>query len=183
MLRWRQNGRWWWMLVAGFGAAQAFTTVTAHTVLIAIFGVWWLGDWALRRRRDACRCPAPVGATVGRRGGLCGRCWWLAPAHALTIHTLLAARWRPAITSTAVGGFTSPFFTGFWGLVFSPYRGLFWHTPLFTARAPHRARTFVRRQRSVAHLIVALSAALTACTACGGCGGAALRGATLPRYR
>ena len=30
-------------------------------------------------------------------------------------------------------GFTTPFLIGFWGLVFSPYRGVFWHTPLFVA--------------------------------------------------
>ena len=159
MLRWRQNGRWWWMLIAGFGAAQAFTTVTAHAVLIALFGVWWLGDWALRRRRDAQMPGAGWGSLLA---GVAAFAAPLLVAGALLMLYNFVRFGSPLETGyhfDSGEGFTSPFLAGFWGLVFSPYRGLFWHTPLFIASLIAFV-PFVRRQRSVAILIAALSAAL-----------------------
>jgi hypothetical protein len=71
----------------------------------------------------------------------------------------LATASKPAITSTAAKVSSTPFLTGFWGLIFSPYRGVFWHTPLFIASVVAFV-PFVRRHRSEALLIALLSGVL-----------------------
>ena len=159
MLAWQQSGRWRWMLLAGLGAALALATVTAHAVLIAIFGIWWLAGWAIRRRRDA----QPAGSRWGS---------FLAAVVAFALPLLAVGALLMVYNFVRFGspletgyhfdsgeGFTTPFLTGFWGLLVSPYRGLFWHTPLFVASLIAFV-PFVQRQRSVGVLIAALSAAL-----------------------
>ena len=54
-------------------------------------------------------------------------------------------------------GFTTPIWQGFWGLLFSPYRSVFLHTPLFIASAIAFV-PFVRRHRSEGIVIGARSA-------------------------
>ena len=53
-------------------------------------------------------------------------------------------------------GFTTPIWQGFWGLIFSPYRGVFWHTPLFLASL-FAYIPFLRRHRSEGIAIGGLS--------------------------
>ncbi len=56
-------------------------------------------------------------------------------------------------------GFTTPILQGLYGLVLSPYRGVFWFTPLFIASAAAFA-PFVRRHRLEGILIAAMSLVL-----------------------
>ena len=56
-------------------------------------------------------------------------------------------------------GFTTPILQGLWGLLGSPYRGVFWHTPLFLASL-FALVPFTRRHRAEGITIIALSVAL-----------------------
>jgi hypothetical protein len=56
-------------------------------------------------------------------------------------------------------GFTTPIDQGFWGLIFSPYRGVFWHTPLFFATL-FAFVPFLRRHRLEALTVGTLSLVL-----------------------
>ena len=150
LLAWRQQGRWWWAALAGLGAGVAVATVTAHALLIAWLVAWWVGDWLLRRQ--------PPG---GRRlvfGGL-----------AFAIPLGIAGALLLAYNGVRFGnpfdtgyhfesgeGFTAPIWQGFWGLIFSPYRGVFWHTPLFLASLLAYV-PFLRRHRSEGIAIGGLS--------------------------
>jgi hypothetical protein len=157
MTAWRRNRGWWWMALAGVGAAVAITTVTAHTLLIATFGGWWLVDWLLRRR-------------AGEEAGAVKA--WLAGAAAFMLPLLAATALLALYNYVRFGdifatgyhfdsgeGFSTPFLAGFWGLIFSPYRGVFWHTPLFIASVVVFV-PFMRRHRSEALLIALLSGVL-----------------------
>jgi hypothetical protein len=153
MLAWRQVGRWGWLAVAGISAGVALATVTAHALLIGVLALWLVGDWYFRRR--------PFGA----RRLLLGLAAFAVP---LAITGLLLMAYNAARFGNPFDtgyhfdsgeGFTSPIWQGFWGLIFSPYRGLFWHTPLFFASLVG-AVPFVRRHRSEAIAIGAMSAVL-----------------------
>lgn len=159
MVAWRRAGRWWWMAIAGIGAGVAFATVTAHALLIAIFGGWWFVDWLLHRRR------APSAAANGPTH-------WLLAAAAFVVPILAAAALLALYNFVRFGspfdtgyhfdageGFTNPLLSGLWGLIASPYRGVFWHTPLFFASAA-AFFMFVRRHRSESILIALLSVVL-----------------------
>jgi hypothetical protein len=56
-------------------------------------------------------------------------------------------------------GFTTPIWQGFWGLIASPYRGVFWHTPIFILSL-FAFPAFVRRHRAAGIVIAALSLVL-----------------------
>ncbi|MEX1019893.1 MAG: hypothetical protein WDZ49_09560 [Litorilinea sp.] len=56
-------------------------------------------------------------------------------------------------------GFSTPLLEGLWGLLISPYRGVFWHTPLFILSL-FSLPVFLRRHRLEAASIVAGSALL-----------------------
>lgn len=153
MLAWRQHGRWVWMFVAGIGAATAVATVTAHALLIALLGGWWLVDWFVRGRKFS----------VSRL--LLGLAAFAAP---LAVAGLLLMGYNFARFGNAFDtgyhfdtgeGFTNPILSGLWGLLFSPYRSVFLHTPLFIASLIGLA-LFVRRHRSEGSIIVLMSAAL-----------------------
>ena len=153
ILAWRQNGRWLWMLVAGIGAATAVTTVTAHTLLIAVLGGWWLVDWFVR----------------GRPGGiarvLLGLSAFMAPlilAGLLLMGYNFVRFGNPFDTGyhfDSGEGFNNPLWLGLWGLLFSPYRSLFLHTPLFLVSLVGFV-PFFRRARSVALVILIMSVTL-----------------------
>lgn len=157
MATWRRLGGWWWLALAGVGAAVALTTVTAHMLLIAVFGGWWLVDWLWRRRTDAA-----TGAVTA----------WLAGAAAFVTPIVVGGALLALYNYVRFGdvfetgyhfdsgeGFSTPFLAGFWGLIFSPYRGVFWHTPLLIASIVAFA-PFGRRHRSEAILIALLSGVL-----------------------
>lgn len=161
MIAWRRNGHWWWMALAGGGAGLAVATVTAHALLIALFTGWWLVDWFLRRRR------APDAATSSFSQWAISAVAFVAPiliAGALLALYNFVRFGNPFETGyhfDAGEGFTNPLLSGLWGLLISPYRGVFWHTPLFLASIIVYV-PFVRRHRSEGVLIALLSVVLIA---------------------
>jgi hypothetical protein len=88
-------------------------------------------------------------------GSRCQRayCWWP------TTWPALAARSTTGYHFESGEGFTTPIWQGLWGLLFSPYRSVFLHTPLFVASVLAFV-PFYRRHRSEALAIAALSLAL-----------------------
>jgi len=153
LLAWRQSGRWWWMAVAGAGAGVAVATVNAHAALIAVLVTWIVVDWAVRRR--------PVAARTLMLG-------LLAFAGPLLVSGLLLMAYNLARFGGPFDtgyhfdsgeGFTTPIWQGLWGLLFSPYRSVFLHTPLFIASVLAFV-PFVRRHRSEGIAIGVLSAVL-----------------------
>jgi hypothetical protein len=153
ILAWRQHGRWPWLLVAGIGAATAVATVTAHAVLIAVLGGWWLVDWFVR------------GRPFGLPRLLLGLGAFAAPvivAGLLLMAYNFARFGNPFDTGyhfDSGEGFNNPLLSGLWGLLFSPYRSVLLHTPLFLASLVGFV-PFLRRHRSEGSVILLLSAAL-----------------------
>ncbi|MGL4651819.1 MAG: phospholipid carrier-dependent glycosyltransferase, partial [Caldilineaceae bacterium] len=126
ILHWRKSGQWPWMLAAGAGAGLAVATVTAHAVLVGILGIYALvALW--QRRSDGWRS-------------------LLLAAGCFALPLLLAGGLLLGYNAVRFGnpfdtgyhfdsgeGFTTPIWEGFWGLIFSPYRSVFLHTPLLIA--------------------------------------------------
>lgn len=158
MLSWQATKRWWWMAIAGGGAGLALTAVTAHVLLIVVFAGWWLVDWLLRRQRS-------VDEVVDIRRWAIAAVVFAAPivaAGALLMLYNFVRFGNPFDTGyhfDAGEGFTNPLLSGLWGLLVSPYRGVFWHTPLLIASLAAFV-FFVRRHRSEGVLIVLLSIVL-----------------------
>jgi hypothetical protein len=136
LLSFRRTGQHYWLVAAGCAAGVAMTTVVAHTVLLAIFGLYLLTFFVYKRPAD------PAGAPVlAERQTLVTRLLVAVAAFATPI--LIAGGlllWYNAVrfgsplsTGYHFGsgeGFSTPLLEGLWGLLVSPYRGVFWHTPL-----------------------------------------------------
>jgi hypothetical protein len=134
-LVWLQRGRYWAAGVSGVGAGITLTTVTAHAPLILLLAVYAFGTpWAIWLRRRAAGAPQPDLA------------YWLRGVLAFAAPLLMGAALLLAYNAARFGspfdtgyhfdegeGFTTPLLTGLWGLLLSPYRGVFWFTPLFVA--------------------------------------------------
>lgn len=155
ILSWKKDGHWQWLAAAGVGAGLAITTVSAHTVLVAILGVYLASAWWQRRAQGK----ADTAATL--RGALA----FGAPI-AVAAALLLLYNWLRFGSPFDTGyhfdtgeGFTTPIWQGLWGLLFSPYRSLFLHTPLFIASVAAFV-PFLRRHRAEGITIGALSLAL-----------------------
>ena len=153
LLAWRQTGRVRWLVTAGLGASAAVATVNAHALLIGVLFVWAVVDW-LRSGRN-----------LGVRFGLSRLGAFAAPL-VVTGLLLLAYNLVRFGSPFATGyhfesgeGFTTPIWQGLWGLLFSPYRSVFLHTPLFIASVLASV-PFYRRHRSEALAIAALSVTL-----------------------
>jgi hypothetical protein len=153
LLAWRQGASTRWLIVAGIGAGVAIATVNAHAVLIAVLLVWWIADWMLNGR--------PFGSGKG-----------LHRLAAFAVPVLVAGVLLVAYNFVRFGspldtgyhfdsgeGFTTPIWQGFWGLLFSPYRSTFLHTPLFIA-SMFAFIPFWRRHRREATAIAAISLVL-----------------------
>lgn len=154
LLSWQRTRNVLWSAVAGVGAGLAVTTVTAHAVAVAVLigyavAAWWWGE---------------------RRGGAPG--FWAGSALAFALPLVLAGGlvlWYnemrfgdPFNTGYHFGsgeGFSAPLWQGLWGLVVSPYRGLFWFTPLFLAGVASLP-AFARRHRLEAIATGVMSLAL-----------------------
>ena len=159
MLAWRQSGRWWWMAVAGVSAGAVLATVNAHSVLIGILAAWIVVDWLLRtRKRDSTE-------PVHRSQLLAGLAAFAVPivlAGGLLMLYNFARFGNPLETGyhfASGEGFTAPLWQGLWGLLFSPYRSVFLHTPLFLASVVAFV-PFLRRHRSEGIVIATLSVVL-----------------------
>jgi hypothetical protein len=156
VLAYRDQGRVGWMWLAGLGAALAIATVVAHTTLLLVLGMYWLmgvltgappsdgkGGSAFLRH---------LGAGIG----------FLVPIVVVGL-LLLAYNFLRFGSLFDTGyhfdsgeGFTAAAIDGAWGLLLSPYRGVFWHTPLFLA-ALFFFPAFLRRHATEATVILALS--------------------------
>ena len=134
-LVWRQRGRLWAAILSGVGAGITIATVTAHTPLIVWLALYGFGaPWLLWWRGRASGAPKPPLARWLR--GVVG----FATPLLITGGLLLAYNAMRFGSPFDTGyhfdqgeGFTTPLYVGLWGLLFSPYRGLFWLTPLFVA--------------------------------------------------
>lgn len=158
MLSWRASGRWWWMAIAGVGAGITIATVTAHVLLIGVLAGWWLVDGLLRQRRTPGAKPHVATWMVAAAAFITP----IVAAGALLMLYNFVRLGNPFDTGyhfDAGEGFTTPLLNGLWGLIFSPYRGVFWHTPLFIATLIASIH-FVRRHRSEGILIALLSVVL-----------------------
>ena len=159
MATWRRAGGWWWMALAGSGAAIAITTVTAHTLLIVIFGGWWLVTWGLRRRRASQEAKNTLTALLADAAAFMAPIVLAGALLALYNFVRFGSPLETGYHFDSGEGFTTPLLAGLWGQLFSPYRGVFWHTPLFVASVAAFA-PFMRRHRSEGVLIALLSAVL-----------------------
>lgn len=134
ILSYRLTGQLYWLLGAGCAAAIAMTTVVAHTLLLAIFGLYLLTFFVYGESQQPLHT-LPTDST--RRTRLFFACMTFALPIVIGGMLLLwynAARFgNPLETGyhfASGEGFTTPLSQGVWGLLFSPYRGVFWHTPL-----------------------------------------------------
>lgn len=127
-----------WALFGGIAAAIAVATVTAHAPLVVIVGAYglgapWLQWWLAQRRGQSDVDP------VDRTEWVIALGLFIAPllfAGGLLLWYNEARFGNPFDTGyhfDSGEGFTTPIWEGLWGLLFSPYRGLFWFTPLFIA--------------------------------------------------
>lgn len=136
ILSFRLTGRLYWLVAAGSAAAIAMSTVVAHTLLLAIFGLYLLSFFVYTRSAGPIDAP-----TSSSRTPLFSRLLLAVTSFALPI--LIAGGlllWYNAVrfgsplsTGYHFGsgeGFSTPLLQGLWGLLVSPYRGLFWYTPL-----------------------------------------------------
>ncbi len=155
ILSWKETGRAHWMVLAGVGAGVTVATVTAHALLVALLSLYAMAVWWMRRRT----------ATVNLRATLAAALAYVLPIVAAA-GLLLLYNWMRFGSAFDTGyhfasgeGFTTPIWQGLWGLLFSPYRSVFLHTPLliasFVAVVP-----FTRRHRPEGIVIAALSLVL-----------------------
>ncbi len=153
---------WQFGLVAGLGAAVVIATVTAHVLLIAVFGIYLL--WALLRTDSPLAAHRPTVPRTMTHAVVRITAFAL-PLLIMGLLLLLynAARFGDPFDTgyhfDSGEGFTTPFLQGFWGLMGSPYRGVFWHTPVLVLSVL-AFPAFVRRHRAEGLLIAALSLVL-----------------------
>ena len=146
MRLWQARGPQIWALFGGIAAGIALTTVTAHAPLILIlalygFGTPWIQALLVKRKGEGSehhdgKADGDV-ASVDRTDWVIGGALFLAPLLA-AVGLLLwynQARFGNAFDTgyhfDSGEGFTTPIWQGLWGLLVSPYRGVFWFTPLF----------------------------------------------------
>lgn len=164
LTRWRASQRPGEAFLAGLALAGTVATVTAHALLIPVFIVYAL--WAESPH------PIPNFPRKGQREA--GRWRWPEACSATAFLTPLAAiaialagyNWArfgdPFNTGyhfDAGEGWTTPPWQGLWGLLFSPYRGLTWYTPLSLA-AVLAWPSFWRARRAEAGLVAGLTVVL-----------------------
>lgn len=162
LLCWLRTGNVLWAMVAGTGAGLAVATVTAHAVAVGVLVAYALaGAW--QGHRQGARLGAGLGAGAGA---------WMSALLAFVLPLVLAGGlllWYnemrfgdPFNTGYHFGegeGFSTPIWEGLWGLLVSPYRGLFWYTPLFIASVASLPG-FARRHRLEAWATIGMSVAL-----------------------
>ena len=164
MIGWLRHQTFLWALGAGIGAAVALATVTAHAPLLIVlaiygFGTPWIDIWWSRRTGK------PVGNPIDVAHWLRGVAAFLLPL-VIVGGLLLWYNWVRFGNALDTGyhfdageGFTTPLWQGLWGLLVSPYRGVFWFTPLFLASVAAWPG-FRRRHTAVAYAMAAMSLVL-----------------------
>ena len=142
MLSWSATGRLRWTLLAGIGAAFAVLTVNANALavgLIAIYGIgkqWY--DPAVAEVANAEQNAAWL-TTKRMQTIIKGMALFAIPILFAAAFLLAYNNARfDSLFSTGYHfdqgeGFNNPIHKGLYGLLLSPYRGVFWFTPLFIA--------------------------------------------------
>jgi len=168
LLSCRQTGKFYpWLGLAGIGAGIALATVTAHALIIAI-----LVFYSLDIYRDIYRGALQPAKPAGKAAATGGPIPLLIALATFALPIVLAGLlllWynttrfgAPLTTGYHFGsgeGFTTPIWQGLWGLLISPYRGVFWHTPLFLLTLL-AFPTFLRRHPAEGLTIALLSLGL-----------------------
>lgn len=156
VLSYRSSGRAGWLWLAGLGAAFVVGTVVAHTTLLFVLGMYWIMGVVTGAPPRPANGRLPLLRAVTASVGL------LLPLLVAAL-LLLAYNFLRFGNAFDTGyhfesgeGFTASAFTGAWGLLLSPYRGVFWHTPLLLA-ALFFFPAFLRRHVTEATVILALS--------------------------
>ncbi|MBX3015835.1 MAG: hypothetical protein KF832_30225 [Caldilineaceae bacterium] len=157
ILSYRVSGKPGWMWLAGVGAGIAVGTVVAHSILLVGLGLYWL----IGSHTDLTATDPTVRWRAWRRTLMAG-VGLITPL--LVVGLLLLAynfvRFG-AFFDTGYHfdrgeGFTAALSAGLWGLLISPYRGVFWHTPLFLT-AVFFFPAFWRRHTAEGTVILVLS--------------------------
>jgi len=144
ILSFRHTNRLVWLLLAGCAAAVAITTVVAHTLLLAILGLYLVTFFLYVPTMDPAETaddPASSPRSNAHQRAPLTRLFVAGAAFALPIVIAgLLLLWynnmrfgNPFSTGyhfDSGEGFSTPMLQGLWGLLLSPYRGVFWHTPL-----------------------------------------------------
>src|SRR5690606_24149174 len=136
-----------------FRSGLAVTTVVAHAVAVGVLIVYAAaGVWLAMRRGETST--------------------WLGAVPAFVLPMVVAGGLGLWYNEMRFGdpfntgyhfadgeGFSTPLWEGLWGLVVSPYRGLFWFTPLFLASVASLP-AFARRHRLEAGATAGMSLAI-----------------------
>ncbi len=174
LVRLRQTGLARFAAWAGIAAGIMIATSAAQAVLLAPFGVYLLWASASQRigesEREAARSANQRDATrrfAVRHSAFVIRVF--ATLLAFIVPLLVAAGLLALYNQVRFGapfstgyhfdtgeGFTANWLQGLWGLVFSPYRGLFWYTPLALASVLAWP-AFIRRHRAEGWLLLAVT--------------------------
>jgi hypothetical protein len=142
-----------WLILSGFCAGLALATRVANGVALIAPGLWmvWLAWWMSRTdRRAAVRMLAAWGVPLAAWLASIGYYNWLRFGDVLETGYGAEAR-----------AYTTPFFTGLYGLLLSPGKGLVWYDPpLLLALAA--SVWFARRRPALAVVILGMFAATVA---------------------
>ena len=164
LYQWRVHSQWRWLWLAGGSSALILATVAAHILLIGVLGMYWL--LILREQRQQLTAASiPPNWRRTTRWAATRLLPFLLPV--IGVGLLLMAynmlRFGHLLDTgyhfDAGEGFTAAWPSGLWGLLGSPYRGLFWHTPLFAATLV-TFPLFGQRHRLEAFIIALLSVVL-----------------------
>ena len=175
LLRLRQTRRLRYAWAAGLAAGLLIAGNAAHAVLFPFFLLYlWHACRASNSQRPG--EPTPCGRFIGRSSAAGSRlsdlqivlralAAYLVPL-AGAVALLACYNWvrfghllRTGYHFQAGEGFNGSLVQGLWGLLFSPYRGLFWYTPLAIASLLSWPR-FIARHKEEGWLLVAVSGAL-----------------------
>ncbi|MEZ4865295.1 MAG: hypothetical protein R3C14_28555 [Caldilineaceae bacterium] len=168
LLSFRQTARWPWMAAAGCAAGLVVATVVAHLLLVALLALYWLLTLFVSPNQKFLVGGADEVArpTLGRIPRLfIGGSAFALPllvTGALLLWYNSARFGNPFDTGyhfDSGEGFTAPLLQGLWGLLFSPYRGVFWYSPILIL-ALVLFGAFVRRHWAEGLLVAALSLVL-----------------------
>jgi hypothetical protein len=146
VLSWGVTHRLRWAVVSGIGAAFAVLTVTANLMLVVLLAVYGAVETMTGSNRNA-ENEVKVGSSSNSKR--------LSQRDLRSVVKMLVSFAAPIMVGGAIllwynysrfgnpldtgyhfsegEGFTTPLFQGLYGLLLSPYRGLFWFTPLFVA--------------------------------------------------
>ena len=137
LLRLRQTGAPRYAFLGGLAAGIMITTSAAHAVLLAPFGVYLLYAIHVWARRRAAGADGWFRAAIRYLWAAVGRLLAFAVPLAALAGLLVLYNLARFGTPLSTGyhfesgeGFNANWLLGLWGLLFSPYRGLFWYTPL-----------------------------------------------------